>query len=56
MGEEPKFVNTKNAKIVSQQVKNYTSRRNLVEKWIELGTELAYLRILQQEDLIDAAN
>lgn len=45
-----KFVNTKNAQVVNLQVKNYASLRKLIEKWIELGTELSDLRLLQQEE------
>ena len=40
-----KFVNNRNAKAVSRQVKNYTRLRNLVNKWVELGTELSDLRL-----------
>ncbi len=45
-----KFVNKKNAKIVNQQVKNYANLRKLVDKWVELGTELSDLRLLEQEE------
>ncbi len=44
-----KFVNSRNAKTVSRQVKNYACLRNLVNKWVELGTELSELRLLNQE-------
>ena len=40
-----KFVNSKSAKKVKIQVKNYSRLRKLVEKWLELGTELSDLRI-----------
>jgi hypothetical protein len=40
-----KFVNSKCLRKVKMQVKNYSRLRKLVEKWLELGTELSDLRI-----------
>ncbi len=40
-----KFVNSKCVRKVKMQVKNYSRLRKLVEKWLELGTELSDLRI-----------
>ena len=40
-----KFVNSKCARKVKMQVKNYSRLRKLVERWLELGTELSDLRI-----------
>jgi len=44
-----KFVNSRNAKTVSRHVKNYTRLMNLVDEWVELGTELSDLRLSNQE-------
>ena len=44
-----KFVNSKDAKIVNKQVKNYSRLRELVAKWVELGTELSELKLLDPE-------
>ena len=45
------FVNKENANMVSRQVKNYASLRKLVDKWVESGTELSDLRILDQKKI-----
>jgi len=45
-----KFVNRKNIRIVKSQVKNYTRLRKLVEKWLELGSELSDLRLSDKND------
>lgn len=44
-----KFVNSKDAKTVNKQVKNYSRLRELVSKWVELGTELSELKHLEQD-------
>jgi len=40
-----RFVNSKCVRKVKMQVKNYSRLRKLVEKWLELGTELSDLKI-----------
>ncbi|HDZ02947.1 MAG TPA: hypothetical protein ENH52_16155 [Nitrospirae bacterium] len=44
------YVNRKNVRIVRSQVKNYTRLRKLVEKWLELGSELSDLRLSDKVD------
>jgi len=40
-----KFVNSRCVRRVKLQVKSYSHLRKLVEKWLELGTELSDLKI-----------
>ncbi len=45
-----KFVNRKNIRDVKLQVKNYTRLRKLIEKWLELGSELSDLKLSVKDD------
>ncbi len=40
-----RFVRRKELATVKRQLKNYTRLRKLVDQWIDLGTELATLRV-----------
>ncbi len=45
-----KFVNRKNIRDVKLQVKNYTRLRKLIERWLELGSELSDLRLSDKDE------
>jgi hypothetical protein len=44
-----KFVKKPQLSEVKKQLKNFARLRNLVDRWIELSTELCQLRLAQQE-------
>ncbi len=45
-----KFVSRKNIRDVKLQVKNYTRLRKLIERWLELGSELSDLRVSDKDE------
>ncbi len=45
-----RFVRKEELPVVRQQLKNYTRMRTLVDRWVELATQLADLRLAQTRD------
>ena len=45
-----KFVKEKDLPTVRRQLKNYERMKLLIERWIELATELSTLRLVKEVD------
>lgn len=50
-----RFVKREEVKLVKRQIANYTRLRALVDRWIDLGTELADLNLVEHRQSLERA-